>query len=43
MSIESILAPVNLVLLMVLLALMIRNGRKKVILQDRNPTPDIET
>mgnify|MGYP001088615835 CR=1 FL=1 len=29
MSIESILAPVNLVLLMVLLALMIRNGRKK--------------
>ena len=29
MSIEIILAPVNLVLLMVLLALMIRNGRKK--------------
>ena len=29
MSIESILAPVNLVLLIVLLALMIRNGRKK--------------
>ncbi len=29
MSIESILAPVNLVLLMVLLVLIIRNGRKK--------------
>ncbi len=29
MSIESILAPVNLVLLMVLLVLMIRNSRKK--------------
>jgi len=29
MSIEGILAPVNLVLLMVLLILMVRNGRKK--------------
>lgn len=29
MSIESILAPDNLVLLMVLLVLIIRNGRKK--------------